>query len=136
MSRGPCGTSLRCSLIFPVLQTGHNSSTRSCVLLLAEKLAEIEHGQRTWDLDSLADLKDRKIPTRDFRQQILIKVAEKITSDLPATDQADETKATSNSQQHQDVRQLGRASHNTRHSSISSGDESEQEDEAEEEADK
>jgi hypothetical protein len=134
MSRGPCGTSLGCSLLLPVLQTGHNISGRSCVLLL-EELAEIENGQRTWDLNSLADLEDRKIPTTRLRQQILMKGNRQVTSDLPATDQADETKATGNFQQHQDVRQLGRASHDTGNSGISSGDESEQEDEAEEEAD-
>jgi hypothetical protein len=67
MSRGPWNTSPGYSFLLPVLQTSHNSPERSCALLLVEKLAaKVEYWQRARDLNSLADLEDGKIPTRDF----------------------------------------------------------------------
>jgi len=53
------------------LKDGSGRLKLSRALLLCEKLAEIEDGQRAWDLNSLADLNDRKIPSRDFVSTLL-----------------------------------------------------------------
>jgi hypothetical protein len=89
--------------IFPVSQTVRDVSGCSSTLLLLrcrEDLgAQIKHGQRARNLDSLADLDDRKIPARDLVSESLLNGDGPTASNSPATAHADESKATSDLQQ-------------------------------------